>query len=105
MRKVIFKKEVLDYFDELIYVLFAKDYFGYPENAINYVNKIVDFTTNEIADFPHKTTPQKLKYLGSNYIFYKANNHTTWFVFFEKQNNSYLITGLLNNHCEEANDL
>lgn len=105
MEKVIFKQDVLNYFDELIYVLFAKDYFSYPENVLNYVDKIVQFTIHEITSLPHKTTPLKLKYLGSNYIFYKANKRTTWFVFFEKQNNNYMITGILNNHCEEAKEL
>jgi hypothetical protein len=40
--------------------------------------------------------------LGSNYIFYKSNARTTWFVFFEKLEENYFITGILNNHCEEA---
>mgnify|MGYP000857427285 CR=1 FL=1 len=104
MEKVIFKTEVLKYFDELVYTLFSKDYFSYSENALNYVDRIVGFTTFEINSFPHKKTPLKLKYLGSNYIFYKANNRTTWFIFFEKQDNNYLITGILNNHCEEAKE-
>lgn len=105
MEKVIFKQGVLNYFDDLVYVLFAKDYFSYPENALNYVDKIVEFTMHEIASFPHKTTPIKLKNLGSNYIFYNANSRTTWFIFFERENNNYLITGILNNHCEEVKDL
>jgi len=105
LEKVIFKQDILNYFDELVYVLFEKDYFSYPENALDYVEKIVEFTIREIANFPHKTTPQNLKHLGSNYIFYNSNQRTTWFVFFEKQNNNYLITGILNNHCEEAKNL
>jgi hypothetical protein len=76
LEKVIFKKEVLEYFDELVYVLFSKDYFSYPENALKYVDKIVDFTKHEITVFPHKKTLPKLKYLGPNYIFYNSNNRT-----------------------------
>ncbi|MGQ7946419.1 hypothetical protein [Flavobacterium sp. WC2509] len=105
MEKVIFKDKVLDYLDELVYVLFKEEYFSYSENAQLYVDKIVDFIILEINYFPHKTTPQKLQYLGSNYIFYNSNNRTTWYVFFEKKNNNYLITGILNNHCEEAKEL
>ena len=70
-----------------------------------YVNKIVDFTTNEISTFPHKQTPFKLKSLGNNYIFYKSNSRTTWFIFFEKQQNKILVTGILNNYSPLANNL
>lgn len=105
MEKVIFKEKVLDYFDELVYMLFKEEYFSYPENTQLYVNKIIDFIFSEINSFPYKKTPQKLQYLGSNYIFYKSNNRTTWYVFFEKKNHNYLITGIINNHCEKAKDL
>lgn len=105
MEKIIFKNNVLEYFDELVFLLFKEEYFRYAENAQLYVDKIVGFIFMEIKSFPHKRTPQKIKYLGSNYVFYKANNRTTWFIFFEKQHNKYLITSILNNHCEEAKDL
>ena len=39
----------------------------------------------EIVNFPHKATPKPLKKFGSNYAFYKANNRTTWYIFFEKR--------------------
>jgi hypothetical protein len=105
LEKVIFKNKVLDYLDELVYTLFKEEYFSYSENAQLYVDKIVDFIRLEINSFPHKITPLKLKYLGSNYIFYKSNNRTTWYVFFERKNQKYLITGIINNHCEEAKEL
>ena len=81
MEKVIFKDELLLYFDELIFTLFVQEYFSYEENAKRYVDKIVDFIILEINSFPHKPTPQKLRYLGSYYIFHKANNRTTWYIF------------------------
>jgi hypothetical protein len=105
LEKVIFKNKVLEYFDELVFLLFKEGYFNYAENAQLYVDKIVDFVLLEIDSFPHKLTPQKLKYLGSNYIFYKSNKRTTWYIFFEKKNRNYLVTGIINNHCEEAKDL
>jgi hypothetical protein len=105
LEKIIFKDHVLDYFDELVYTLFEEDYFSYPENARLYVDKIVDFVILEINSFPHKKTPQKLQYLGSSYIFYNANNRTSWYIFFEKQDTAFLITGIINNHCEEAKEL
>ena len=72
MEKVIFKKEVLEYLDKLIFNLFSKEYFSFEENAHNYVDKIVNFILEEITNFPHKKSPKSLNYLGSHYIFYKA---------------------------------
>ncbi len=105
MEKVIFAKTVLEYFDDLVYTLFEDEYFGFPESAQNYVNKIVDFVISSIFSFPHKQTPKLLQYLGSNYIFYKANSRTTWYIFFEKRNQNYLVTGVLNNNSSVARDL
>ena len=105
MEKVIFDGQVLNYFDELVFTLFKKEYFSFPENAKEYVDKIVGFVTVEIFTFPHKKTPKSLQYLGSNYIFYKSNPRTTWYIFFEKRENNFLITGVINNHCKEAKEL
>lgn len=102
MEKIIFKEEILEYFDELVYTLFTEEYFSYPENAKHYVDKIVDFIILEISNFPHKSTPKSLQHLGPHYIFYKANNRTTWYIFFEKRKCEFLITGIINNHCDEA---
>lgn len=105
MERIIFEDSLLDYLDRLVFTLFKEQYFSYSENAQFYVDKIVDFVILEITSFPHKTTPQKLKYLGSYYIFYNSNSRTTWYIFFEKKNQNYLITGIINNHCMEASEL
>lgn len=102
MEKVIYDQDVLDYFDDLIYNLFENDYFSYYENAENYLAKLISFVSLNIEGFPHKSTPKKLSYLGSNYIFYKSNARTTWYIFFQKIDGNYFVTGILNNHCEEA---
>ena len=102
MGKIIFKDEILFYFDELINTLFFEEYFSYTENAQEYVAKIVDFVISEIHNFPHQKTPKALKYLGSNNIFYKSNKRTTWYIFLERKDTDFLITGIINNHCEEV---
>lgn len=101
-KDVIIQLEVIYFLDRLIELLYQFDYFSYRENATLYTYKIYDFIENDIDTFPHKSTPEKLRHLGSNYIFYKSNARTTWFVFFEKLEENYFITGILNNHCEEA---
>jgi len=54
LEKVIFDGEVLNYFDELVFTLFKKEYFSFPENAKKYVDTIVGFVTAEIFTFPPK---------------------------------------------------
>ncbi|WP_291101014.1 MULTISPECIES: hypothetical protein [unclassified Flavobacterium] len=103
--KIIFTSQVIDFLDELVRILYKKEYFGFIENAEEYVSKIYDAVPENIKLSIHKSTPENLKYLGSNYVFYKANNRTTWYIFFEKRNNKFLITGIINNHCEEAKEL
>ncbi|MCW2120221.1 hypothetical protein [Flavobacterium sp. 7A] len=60
MEKVIFKEGVLQYFDDLVVVLFRNDYFAYLENANKYMEKIVDFATHEILAFHPKKRQKSL---------------------------------------------
>ncbi len=98
---ILYRPEVEMYLNELIFVLFKKKYFIYLENSILYKDKIIDFIESDIATFPSKKTPTALKNFGSRYIFYKSNQRTTWYVFFENKNNNYLITNIINSHCKE----
>ena len=97
-----FQNNVLNYFDTLIFVLFENEYFGFVESSEEYINRIVDFIYSNINSFPSKKTPTELQKFAANYIFYKINPRTTWYIFFEKQNNDYFITHIMNNHCEDA---
>ena len=103
--KIEIRPEVIDFLNELVGILFFKEYFGFEESAQFYVQKIYDFIETELVNFPQKTTPKALKKFGSNYVFYNANNRTTWYVFFEKNNNRYLISHITNNHIKELNNL
>lgn len=105
MEKIIFENDVLEYFDDLVFTLFKEEYFSYAESAQKYTDKVVAFIISSISTFPHKKTPRTIQYLGSNYIFYKANTRTTWYIFFEKRNQNYLITGIINNYCSEVKEL
>ncbi|WP_396192575.1 hypothetical protein [Flavobacterium sp.] len=103
--KIEILPEVIIFLNELIELLFYKEYFGFEDTAQLYVQKIYDFFEYDLLNFPHKSTPIKLKKFGSNYVFFRPNNRTTWYIFFEKNNNRYLITHLTNNHIKELNDL
>lgn len=100
--EVYISQGVVKYLDDLVYSLYKDEYFGFIESAEDYVVKIYDFIFENIIVQSHKFTPVELYNLGKNYIFYKANSRTTWYVFFETNGTSYLITGILNNHCYEA---
>ncbi len=102
--KVIYTPHVIAYLDELVRGLYKEEYFGFIESAEDYVVRIYDAVSENINLSSHKITPSKLQHLGSNYIFYKSNARTTWYIFFEKRANDYLITGIMNNHCEEAKE-
>jgi hypothetical protein len=99
---ILYKPEVEIYLNGLIFDLFHEKYFSYLENSILYKDKIIDFIESDIATFPSKKTPAALKTFGSKYIFYKSNQRTTWYVFFENKDNNYLITNIINSHCEET---
>ncbi|WP_395053325.1 hypothetical protein [Flavobacterium sp.] len=100
--KIFFSDEATSYLDDLVEILYRKEYFGFIDSAEFYVSDIYYFIKENIKDFPSKKTPTEIKNLGINYIFYKTNSRTTWYIFFEKSNSDYLITYIINNHCEEV---
>jgi hypothetical protein len=99
---IVFQQEAVNFLDKLIEILYVNGYFAFIESSEDYVAKIYDFIEDHIIDFPHKKTPAELKNFSPNYIFFKINPRTTWYIFFEKNNQNYLITHIINNHCEEA---
>ena len=103
--EVVFTPTVIEYLVDLIVTLYKKEYFGFIESAEQYVSNIYNAIPDIIKKSPNKKSPKTLQYLGSNYIFYKSNTRTTWYVFFEKRDQNYLITGILNNNSSEVKGL
>ena len=93
--KIVISQRVILYLDKLVQTLYQKDYFSFLEWAQEYVGKIYDFIYENLEISRHFKSPANLKYLGSFYIFYKANKRTTWFVFFEKKKGQYLVTSII----------
>jgi hypothetical protein len=93
--------EARDYLNELIQILFIKNYFDYIANAVLYKEKIVDFIDNNIQKTSALTSPKDLIQFGSRFIVYKANARTSWYIFFEKEDSNFLITHITNNYTEE----
>ncbi|MEX0996291.1 MAG: hypothetical protein WDZ45_04520 [Flavobacteriaceae bacterium] len=99
---ILYKPEVEYYINDLVHTLYLEGYFSFLENAVEYTNGIIDFIENAIHTFPYKITPLNLNHLGSKYIFYNPNKRTTWFIFFESQEDTFLVTYITNNHAETA---
>ena len=97
---VIIRKNVTDYLEDLVFILYENEYFGFESDAQDYVQKIYDFIEYNLSIFPFRKTPENLIELGSKYIFYKANQTTTWYVFFVNVENRYLVTFITNSHSE-----
>lgn len=100
--EIFYNTDVEYFLNNLIFVLYKEEYFNYMENAIEYKDKIIDFIDENIKSFPHKKTPLLISYLGTNYIFYKSNSRTTWYIFFEKNGNQFYISHITNNHSKLA---
>lgn len=97
--------EVIEFLDKLIFSLYENDYFSYLETAEKYVADIYDFIENNILHFPTKKSPKSPKNYGNFYIFYKPNNRTTWYIFFDKKDSRYLIKYITNNHVFDSSIL
>ena len=102
--KILAKPEVIDYLEELISILYEKDYFGYEEFAIRYVDNLIDHIQAELHLKLSKPAPEIFRKYGKElkYASFRKNRQTIWYVFFEvyKENDEiiYLIKHIENNH-------
>ncbi len=99
---VILKPAAIEYLDSLVINLFENDYFIYKENAINYVDKILQQIYFEIHLFTHFKSPIVLLMYGSYYVKIKGSKRTVWYVFFNKFENKFLVKYISNNHTADA---
>ncbi len=97
MEKIKLSEEIVYQLIDLIDTLYLKGYFGFKENALDYVEDIENF----IFTIPtQKQSLSKYKRIGSYYSKYKRNNKTTWYVFFDRHEDLYLIKFITNNHTK-----
>ncbi len=99
---ISYSKFAIDFLDELIFILYNENYFGFIENAESYVDEIYDSTKAYILLKQYKKSPEKLKKHGNFYVTFKVNKKTTWYIFFNKKDNKYLVKYITNNHNKEA---
>ena len=102
--KVFILPEVQQYFYELSYILYEKDYFGSLEKSEQYVEELVYDIKENLPTKRHKPAPKYFDRYGKNmkYASFKKNRHTTWYAFFkiyeENGQTFYLVRYISNNH-------
>jgi len=108
--RVVFHENVKLLFFELIDILYQKEYFGYLNEAKEYVSQIEQYFTTEIPKLHQlgltkKAMPYFTRY-GENLFFAayrKTKSRTTWYAFYEVFGNRYFkVVHIINNHTEEA---
>jgi hypothetical protein len=98
--KVQYLPEVEIYLFDLIELLYRNKYFSFPDQAIDYVQRIRSYIENTIETAYKRKAPEHFTKYGDDmsYFTYKANNRTTWYVFFQQKQDAYLIRYITNNH-------
>ena len=102
--KIKFLPGVLEYFNDLTTLLYEKDYFGFKENALRYVNDLLEEINAELPLKLKKPAPPYFNKYGKNmqYASFRKNKGTQWYVFFNTYRKDgeiiYLIRYISNNH-------
>lgn len=102
---IVYSSVFLESTDKLIRILYTKSYFGFIEDTENYVDRIYDFIRDNIVTYPAKDTPIELQEYGNKYIIYRANQGTTWYIFFDLKDEIYYVEFITNNHTNIASKL
>jgi len=102
--KVLILPEVRQYFYELSYILYEKDYFGFIDSSEKYIEDLVTDIKTNLPTMQHKPAPKYFDRYGKGmyYAVFKKNKNTQWYVFFriyrENRELIYQIRYIGNNH-------
>ena len=97
---IVYHNLVADYLNELVDILYEKEYFGFKETAYDYVDWIFEQIELSLHRKLKKRAPEYFNRYAKDlyYVSYKRNSNTTWYVFFKKQESTYRIFYIGNNH-------
>lgn len=102
--KVMALPQVADYVEELIPLLYEKEYFSYLTSSIDYFNELIDDIKINLPKVPKHRAPSYFHRFGHDlyYSCFPKNKRTTWYVFFtihlRENERIYLIRYISNNH-------
>ena len=101
---VIFLPKVLEYLDELVFILFEKQYFSDLESSIGYIDDLIDEIKRTLPIRSRKPAPLYFNKYGEGmyYAAFKKNRRTSWYAFFriyeENGERFYQVRYIANNH-------
>ena len=96
--------EVRQYFYELSYILYEKDYFSFLDKSEQYVEELIRDIQENLPTKRHKPALNHFNEYGKNmkYASFKKNRRTTWYAFFKtyrKDGETFcLVRYIANNH-------
>jgi len=102
--RVLILPEVQQYFYELQYILYEKEYFCFLDTSEKYVNDLIDDIEANLHTRLHKPAPLYFEKYGNNmkYAAFRKSKNTIWYVFFETYMDDgevvYLVRHIANNH-------
>jgi len=102
--KVIALRSVIKYMNDLVVILYEKEYFGFKESAKKYVDDLLDDITTNLPAQLRKPAPKYFDKYGKDmyYAVFRKSKNTHWYVFFkinwEKGEEIYKIRYISNNH-------
>lgn len=102
---IIFSEEFHQSIEDLVEILFVKNFFGFEEDCQNYGDRIYDFVINNIVLPNSKISPENFQKYGRKYLRYDAKNQTSWYIFFHQKDHRFLVNHILNNHSQEFPEL
>ena len=109
---VIILPEVLQYLDDLVFILFQKQYFSYLDTSIEYIDDLIEDIKNNLPAKRKRPAPEYFIRFVANleqaanmqYAVFKKNKRTSWYVFFttyedeQTGDDIFLIRYISNNH-------
>jgi len=102
--KVIFLPATLEYLENLVTILYTKEYFSYLETSKKYVDELIDDILTGLPNRLHKPAPRHFDRYGKGmkYAGFRKNKQTTWYVFFKTYRADgetvYVVRYIANNH-------
>lgn len=102
--QVLALPEFREYFKELSLILYEKDYFGFEESALEYVDSLFNDIERNLPNYPKKVASAYFAHYGENmyYAIFRKSKSTQWYVFFtiyiDQGETIYLVRYISNNH-------
>ncbi|MDR3286112.1 MAG: hypothetical protein LBT27_01545 [Prevotellaceae bacterium] len=98
--EIQYLETVVEDLNRLVDILYERDYFGFKDSAKQYVDDMKSYIEQHIARAISHIAPSYFIKYGTNmrYFIYNSNKQTSWYIFFQKSDNKFLVRHITNNH-------